>query len=605
MNVRKLKIFFIIGVLLMAWLTGWGFRKEITVQDTNVDGNLTDFPVYIDITVDEDIGDEALANGHDIRFTESDGETLLKYEREYWVGGDGADATGHFWIKVPSILASGGAIIYCYYGKADAGDGEDAANVWDANFKMVHHMEGASALALDDSTSNNVDITGDAGTPDYNQAGKIGRAVNFVKTDSEYLTLGNALDMANWTGMTLRAWINYDSSGSNEHTIFSNWNSTVAGVLFRIEPSNDQIEAYVRLEPNTQVGRAFTDQTVPVDTWAFVVLTYSPSTELQSWIDDSKSSESQGSDANFDADASGNACIGTSPHAGAAAIDSLDGLIDEVRMCNTVRADAWIKFEYHNINESDNELGWGVEETSIGEYSLIVDAGSFTFMGQSTNLLKSSLIDIEVGSFVETGLAAGLFRNYEFPIGVGSFIETGLAATLLKSSLIAVVAGSYVETGQVANLLKSILFDIGAGSYVETGQIVNLLKSSLIGIGMGTYIETGQIANLLKSIIMSAVGDSFVLIGQAAGLFRNYEFPIGEDSFILTGQVANLLKSNVIGVRADAYVLTGMAVGLDYSTLIIPIIFDVFPRKRTWELEIRERIPNVSPRARIFDRRST
>jgi len=104
---------------------------------------------------------------------------------------------------------------------------------------------------------------------------------------------------------------------------------------------------------------------------------------------------------------------------------------------------------------------------------------------------------------------------------------------------------------------------------------------------------------------MSAVGDSFVLIGQAAGLFRNYEFPIGEDSFILTGQVANLLKSNVIGVRADAYVLTGMAVGLDYSTLIIPIIFDVFPRKRTWELEIRERIPNVSPRARIFDRRST
>ena len=116
-----------------------GFRKEITIQDTNVDSNLTDFPCYVDVSNDADFH-EARADGYDIRFTSSDESTLLKYEREYWTGGNGSAATAHFWVKVPSILASGGATIYCYYGDADASDGEDAANVWDSNFKAVWHM---------------------------------------------------------------------------------------------------------------------------------------------------------------------------------------------------------------------------------------------------------------------------------------------------------------------------------------------------------------------------------------------------------------------------------------------------------------------------------
>ncbi|GAG26647.1 unnamed protein product, partial [marine sediment metagenome] len=128
------------------WLTGWGFRKEITIQDAYVDSNLRDFPIYVYINADADFH-EALATGYDIRFTQSDGTTLLKYERENWTGGDGGAGTGHFWVKVPSILASGGATIYCYYGKADAEDGEDAVNVWDANFKAVYHLKD-----LNDST---------------------------------------------------------------------------------------------------------------------------------------------------------------------------------------------------------------------------------------------------------------------------------------------------------------------------------------------------------------------------------------------------------------------------------------------------------------------
>ena len=124
----------------MAFLTGWDFRKEITVQDTNIDGALTDFPVCVKLNADEDIGDEARADGYDIRFTQSDGETLLKYEREAWTGGNGDDATAVFWVK-SNLASSGGATIYIYYGKADASDGEDANNVWDANYLAVWHLK--------------------------------------------------------------------------------------------------------------------------------------------------------------------------------------------------------------------------------------------------------------------------------------------------------------------------------------------------------------------------------------------------------------------------------------------------------------------------------
>jgi hypothetical protein len=40
----------------------------------------------------------------------------------------------------------------------------------------------------------------------------------------------------------------------------------------------------------------------------------------------------------------------------------LNGLIDEVRISNTARSSAWIKFEYHNMGDSGNNLTFGTQE---------------------------------------------------------------------------------------------------------------------------------------------------------------------------------------------------------------------------------------------------
>jgi MSHA biogenesis protein MshQ len=136
-----------------AWgVSGWSYRKEITISHTNVDSDLTDFPLLVKISGDTDIGAHARSDGYDLRFTLADG-TSLPYEREDFSISGGA-ATGDFWVKVPTISATADTTIYAYYGKSDATDGQSATSVWDSNFKGVWHAKEATGVNWADSTSN-------------------------------------------------------------------------------------------------------------------------------------------------------------------------------------------------------------------------------------------------------------------------------------------------------------------------------------------------------------------------------------------------------------------------------------------------------------------
>lgn len=66
----------------MAWLTGWNYRNKLTIDHTLVDADCSDFPFKVILDGDNFDFSKALSTGNDIRFTSSDGETLLKYERE-------------------------------------------------------------------------------------------------------------------------------------------------------------------------------------------------------------------------------------------------------------------------------------------------------------------------------------------------------------------------------------------------------------------------------------------------------------------------------------------------------------------------------------------
>ena len=280
------------------WLSGWDFRKKITIQNTYIDSNLTDFPVLIAFDDDGDIGGEALSNGYDLRFTQSDGTTLLKYEREYFdITASLAD--GRIWVKVPSLLAAGTNEIYIYYGKSDAPDGEDAANVWDDDYRAVWHLG-----------------------EDY--------ALDFNGTD-DYVDAGSDTSLDDLTSYTYTAWIKPD--------VVNTWLGIIA---------KDELYAYGSLHimnPGRLVGYRMYDGTdaqsyspavggtISAGSWQHVAMTYDQSGDRKIYLyvdgaEISSYSEQTASTGTISTDASETLYIGK------AGAYEFDGIIDDVRIWN-------------------------------------------------------------------------------------------------------------------------------------------------------------------------------------------------------------------------------------------------------------------------------
>lgn len=159
-----------------AWYnTSWLYRKSLVFNNSAQTSNLTDFPALVVLSSSNFTFSEAKTNGEDIRFTDSNGTTLLPYEIETY---DSVGQTARIWIKVPQINASSSTdSIYMYWGNAAANDAQDADNTWASQYKGVYHLNNnATSTTVTDSSGLGNDITSAENTNNgyYQSAGKIG-----------------------------------------------------------------------------------------------------------------------------------------------------------------------------------------------------------------------------------------------------------------------------------------------------------------------------------------------------------------------------------------------------------------------------------------------
>lgn len=107
----------------MAWLSGWRFRKSITLSRAS--GAVTNYQMRLLVGEssgatgeDVDCGGSCKSDFSDLRFTTSDGQTLLDY---YIQDTSGASPNGlaDIWIEFDSI-GTGATTFYMYYGKSNA-----------------------------------------------------------------------------------------------------------------------------------------------------------------------------------------------------------------------------------------------------------------------------------------------------------------------------------------------------------------------------------------------------------------------------------------------------------------------------------------------------
>jgi hypothetical protein len=105
----------------------WSRRAPVTIN--NPGSSLTDYQVKVQVAYDSDMQ----LNFNDIRFTASNGITLLPYWRASYIAG----VSGLFWVKVPSI-PSGSSTVYMYYGNSVASSVSDG----DATFEFFDDFSG-------------------------------------------------------------------------------------------------------------------------------------------------------------------------------------------------------------------------------------------------------------------------------------------------------------------------------------------------------------------------------------------------------------------------------------------------------------------------------
>ncbi len=366
----KLLLIFVILTLSIAtagkayalWFNpNWGFRQMITIDSTQVPGDLTNFPVLVSIT-DPNLrampaGNVGRADGGDIAFTLSDGFTQLNHEIESY-----NPATGELiaWVQVPNVSSGADTEIYIYYGNPGAADQWNANETWDSNYRGVWHLSedpSGSAPQMQDSTVNNNDGTTAGGMTLGDQvAGQIDGSLDF--DGSNDYVIRNPVSNFPTTAITASFWMNssnttkngtpisYASSGGNNDFLIYNYNnfSIWRGSLVETSVSaNDGSWHHIAVTWRSSDGQ---------------VRLYKDGSQTFSGTLSTGTSITGGGSLVFaqEQDNVGNLFDPT---------QAFLGIIDEVRISNILRSTNWVETSYNNQVNPGSFLSFSAQEEFI------------------------------------------------------------------------------------------------------------------------------------------------------------------------------------------------------------------------------------------------
>ncbi|MFZ2206160.1 MAG: DUF2341 domain-containing protein [Microgenomates group bacterium] len=205
-----------------AWYNAsWLHRKELTFNNSAQSSNLVNFPVLVVLNETNFNFAEAKANGEDLRFTDTDGSTLLSYEIEIY---DSIGKSARIWVNVPQINASSSTdFIYMYWGNSAATDAQSIDNTWNSNYKGVYHLgDNAATTTVTDSSGLTNNLIANTNTnSEYSSLGKIG---------SGFLTMGSPHRIPNIGSQNNEQYQDFVLD-SNNFPVIAYWEATTLDLI--------------------------------------------------------------------------------------------------------------------------------------------------------------------------------------------------------------------------------------------------------------------------------------------------------------------------------------------------------------------------------------
>ncbi len=350
--------------------TDWRLRKQITIDFNQVDANLTGFPVLINLATDAELAASAQIDGDDILFTLSDEITKIPHEIEFFDPGTGELVA---WVNVPSVSASVDTDIYMYYDNATVGSQQDVLNVWDANYVQVLHLKEAPNGALDelnDSTgSGNHGQTFSMGAGNSVDA-QIGKGLNFVRADA--LDQVRVYDSASLDGTadegTLEYWAYFVAAPPpSTYYLIMVHSLRFSGSRGMEHAWRDDDNFFMYANTGDPGGETWSGTSLHgfvAGRWHHVVWRWQrvPGQDHDLFTDGiSRAFDIADNSANWTVDAT----MDDWYYGGTADRNDrwFDGRMDEVRVSNIMRSDAWISTEHNNQSDPDNFYTLGPENS--------------------------------------------------------------------------------------------------------------------------------------------------------------------------------------------------------------------------------------------------
>ena len=191
------------------WNKDWSYRKAVTIDSSpsgvNSSGPIGRTVVLVRLHSGNFSFADAMPNGADIRFVDSDNKTPLAFHVDHFDAGVGIATV---WVSVPNLNGGEKRQIWLYFGNKSAPVGADEKGTYDPDFMAVYHFSDNPGTPPLDSTANANHAK--SAPPGVDDGGIISRAARFPGQGMLQIAESGSLAMPAAAPFTFSAWVKPD-----------------------------------------------------------------------------------------------------------------------------------------------------------------------------------------------------------------------------------------------------------------------------------------------------------------------------------------------------------------------------------------------------------
>lgn len=329
-------------------------KKPITIDNTKVAEDLTDFPMWFVIDDPGGLGSSATTIGDDIYFTRPDG-TPLEYERVRWT-----PATGHLeaWVRV-TLADATDTVIELRYGDVAAAHAPNALMTWSNGFAAVWHLDDplTDTVVKDARGVANGTALGGLASGDSVTA-QLGRGFDFDGTDDE-VSFTNMLTADG--SHTISAWVKVTAPTAGFGSMFCVGNPAGGQSRWLHTKYTDLAAGFYDGSDLRPAGAVVTNNTSTLVHWVWNTTT-NATTLYRNAV-----SAGTGTDANTINTTGTGGHIGNAPQnfgPGGNTPNPIKGIVDEVRIATVARSLGWLQTEHANQSSPSTFYSVGSEQVA-------------------------------------------------------------------------------------------------------------------------------------------------------------------------------------------------------------------------------------------------